>query len=115
MSFGDTRTPCGDLAWLQTEAGVDIVINTKRTQLLHPDAFEALGLDCTAYRLIVVKSSQHFYAGFSPLADEVLYVATAAGGGVSDFRDMPYTKRKTPYWPRTENPFDVSAATTVAL
>lgn len=106
QSFGkDARSNTGNLAWLQSAAGIDIVINTRRVQLFDPDAFDKLGLDCNAYRLIVVKSTQHFYAGFAPIASEVLYV-TAPGGVMVDFVHLPLTKRKTPYWPRVADPFD---------
>jgi microcystin degradation protein MlrC len=105
QSFGKAaKAATGNLAWLQTEHGIDIVVNTQRTQLFDPDAFDKLDLDCGAYRLIVVKSTQHFYAGFAPIASEVLYV-TAPGGVMVDFVNLPLTKRKTPYWPKVADPF----------
>ncbi|MDH5537781.1 MAG: M81 family metallopeptidase [Rhizobacter sp.] len=108
QSFGKSaKASTGNLAWLQTEQGIDIVVNTNRTQLFDPDAFDKLGLDCGAYRLIVVKSTQHFYAGFAPIASEVLYV-TAPGGVRVDFVNLPLTKRKLPYWPKVANPFAAS-------
>jgi microcystin degradation protein MlrC len=105
QSFGKSaKAATGNLAWLQTEQGIDIVVNTTRTQLFDPDAFEKLGLDCSSYRLIVVKSTQHFYAGFAPIASQVLYV-TAPGGVMVDFVNLPLTRRKLPYWPKTADPF----------
>ncbi len=105
QSFGEgVKAATGSLAWLKSDAGIDIVLNTRRTQLLDPDAFEKLGLDCSSYRLIVVKSSQHFYAGFAPIASEVVYVTTP-GGIAPDFGSLPYTQRTTPYWPKVDDPF----------
>jgi len=105
QSFGKSaKAGTGHLAWLQSAAGIDIVVNTRRVQLFDPDAFDKLGLDCAAYRLIVVKSTQHFYAGFAPIASEVLYV-TAPGGVMVDFVNLPLTKRKLPYWPKVAQPF----------
>ena len=49
-------------------AGIDLVLNTIRSQTLHPDAFTGLGLDPTARKIVVIKSTQHFYAGFAPIA-----------------------------------------------
>jgi microcystin degradation protein MlrC len=103
QSFGPTKNGTGNLAWLQAD-GIDIVVNTHRTQLFHPDAFEPLGLDPTRYRLIVVKSTQHFYAGFAPLASKVLYV-TSRGGIEPDFANIRHSKRTVPYWPRVADPF----------
>ena len=103
QSFGPTKNGTGNLAWLQAD-GVDIVVNTRRTQIFHPDAFAPLGLDPTRYKLIVVKSAQHFYAGFAPLASKVLYV-TSHGGVEPDFANIRHTKRTVPYWPRVADPF----------
>jgi microcystin degradation protein MlrC len=103
QTFGPTRNDTGNLAWLQGD-GVDIVVNTKRTQVFHPDAFAPLGLDPTRYKLVVVKSTQHFYAGFAPIASKVLYVTTK-GGIEPDFANIRHTKRTIPYWPRVADPF----------
>ena len=73
--------------------------------LLHPDVFTQLGLDPASKRLVVVKSTQHFYAGFEPLATEVLYVSSP-GTLSSDHGAIPYAKRQTPFWPRVADPWD---------
>lgn len=84
--------------WLEAE-GIDVVVTTIRSQTFAPDAFGNLGLDVRQRKLVVVKSTQHFYAAFAPIALEVLYVATP-GAIAPDFARIPYTKRRTPYWPR---------------
>jgi microcystin degradation protein MlrC len=101
--YGPVMSPLGDVAWLSSEL-VDIVVNSYRTQTFHPDAFRALGIDPSQYRLIVVKSAQHFYNGFAPLAKETLYVTTS-GAAEPAYARLPYTKRKTPFWPKVEDPF----------
>jgi len=106
QSFGPTKAKTGDLAWLSAD-GIDIVVNTLRTQLFNPDAYAPLGIDVRNYRLLVVKSTQHFYAGFAPVAQKVLYVTTP-GGIEPEFAKIPYTKRATPFWPRVEDPFSGS-------
>ncbi|QQS13104.1 MAG: M81 family metallopeptidase [Rhodospirillales bacterium] len=108
QSFGDSgvKSNVGNLAWLQGD-GVDVIVNTRRTQVLNPDVFEPLGLDPAAYKLIVVKSSQHFYAGFAPIASEVVYVTTP-GGIEPDFANIRYVKRTAAYWPRVDDPFAAS-------
>jgi microcystin degradation protein MlrC len=55
-------------------------------------------------KTVVVKSSNHFYAGFAPIASEVIHVATP-GALTADFAAIPYVKRNPAYWPRVENPF----------
>jgi len=101
--YGPVMASLGDLAWLSSDL-VDIVINNQRTQTLHADAFRALGIDPTRYRLVVVKSAQHFYNGFAPIAKDTLYVTTP-GGAEPAYTRLPYTKRKTPFWPKMEDPF----------
>jgi microcystin degradation protein MlrC len=71
--------------------GIDIVVNTHRTQVFNPDAFTNVGIDPTQKRILVVKSMQHFYAGFAPIAAQILYVA-APGALVPDFKTLAYRK-----------------------
>ena len=77
--------------WVRAAGGLDLVFNTLRTQVFHPDAFTAVGLDPAARKIVVVKSTQHFHAGFAPIAREILYVA-APGAIAPDFAAIPYTK-----------------------
>jgi microcystin degradation protein MlrC len=93
----------GEAAWVET-GGIDVVLTTIRSQTFAPDAFENLGLDVRRRRLVVVKSTQHFYAAFAPIARAVLYVSTP-GAIPPDFASIPYTKRRTPFWPRVADPF----------
>ena len=101
--LGGGTNPMGLTVWIEA-AGIDIVLNTTRTQVFHPDGFTGLGLDLQARRIVVVKSTQHFQAGFAPIAAEIRYVATA-GAIAPDFAAIAYTKRDGRYWPRVEDPF----------
>ena len=47
-----------------------------------------LGLDLSARKLVIVKSTQHFQAGFAPFAKAILYAAPP-GALRSDFRGDP--------------------------
>ena len=61
--YGPVMLPLGDMALLSSEH-VDIAICTLRNQTFHADAFRAVGADPADYRVVVVKSAQHFYNGF---------------------------------------------------
>ena len=74
QSFGPSTNRTGDIIWVQTKIGIDLVLNSVRTQVFHPNVFEQLGIDLNQYRIIVVKSTQHFYAGFKPIASKIFYV-----------------------------------------
>lgn len=97
-----SRASFGPSAWVEAD-GIHLLLITNRQQGFHPDAFEGLGLKLGDLKAVVVKSSQHFYAGFAPIASEVRYVG-APGAMDHDFAALPYTKLATPYWPRVHDP-----------
>lgn len=92
-----TPTAMGDCALVEV-AGIEIVLITLRNQAMGTDLFTQLGCDLTAKRLIVVKSSQHFYASFSKVGKHVIYVA-APGSVTLDLNTLPYQKIQRPKWP----------------
>jgi microcystin degradation protein MlrC len=92
----------GDAAWIEV-AGVHIILASERTQCFGPTAFTALGLDPTTLRSVVVKSTNHFRAGFDPIATDVIYVDTP-GAIRSDFANIPYERFNARYWPKVDNP-----------
>ena len=103
QTFGDSTTPMGNVVWLSLQDGPDVILTTKRTQVFHPDSMYQLGIDPGSYRGIVVKSSQHFYAGFAPLACSVQYIS-GEGSIPPDFATIPFEKFNDDYWPKVDNP-----------
>ena len=99
------RARMGDAVWVRGPGEIDLVLNSVRTQTLHPDAFSQFGLDLATKRIVVVKSTQHFYAGFAPVAAEILYVA-APGAIPMDFANIDYRKFEQPYWPKVDDPHE---------
>ncbi len=99
--FAGSFAPMGDAVWVSADNDLDIIINANRVQTFHPDAFEQFGIKLANKKIVVVKSTQHFYAGFEPVAAEILYVA-APGAIPMDFKTIDYEKFKSPYWPRDE-------------
>jgi len=61
-------------------------------------------------RLVVVKSSQHFYNAFAPLARAVLYIG-GPGAIAFDFAALPYARIARPKWPLDADPWGTGAAT----
>jgi microcystin degradation protein MlrC len=101
--FGAAPNNMGAAAWVSAE-GLDLVLITQRTQAFHPEGMSKLGLDPTTRKIVIVKSTQHFHAGFAPIAKAVLYAAPP-GTLQPTFESIPYTKLTRPYWPRVEDPF----------
>lgn len=77
---------------------LDVVLVTGRAQTFSPAAFTNLGIDLSAKKVVVVKSSNHFHAAFAPVAAGVIYV-DCGGPYPPDPRRIPYTKLRRPIWP----------------
>ena len=103
-TVGGPRAGVGTAVVLRTSDGLLLVLNDQRMQVFHPDLFEGLGIDLSQAPIVVVKSVQHFYAGFAPVASAVLYARTASAirfeGPVS-----PFKRRSANYWPLVDDPF----------
>jgi len=88
---------CGDAALLDVQ-GNEVVVISKRLQPMGTDLFTELGCDLASKRIIVVKSSQHFYASFSKVAGQVIY-AEAPGVVTQALDTLDFRKIRRPKWP----------------
>lgn len=102
QSFGASIVPLGDSAAVQI-GDLDIVLNSNRCQAFSPDLFTNLGIDVSAKRILIVKSTNHFHGAFAPVASEILYAAVD-GPYPNNPRKTPYTRLKRAIWPIVENP-----------
>ncbi len=71
--------------------GVRVAVVSGKKQLLDRELLRMVGVHTEQMRLVVVKSSNHFRADFTPHASHVL-VAKAAGPMAADPADLPWTK-----------------------
>jgi len=101
--FAGSFAPLGNAVWVSAANDLDLLLCDNRCQTFHPEAFTQMGIDLSAKQIVVVKSTQHFYSGFAPVAAEILYVS-APGAIPMDFADIEFRKFKDPYWPRVQNP-----------
>ncbi len=93
---------CGAAASLRV-GGVDVVVNDKRGQVFGPEVFSRMGIDPLSKQLLIVKSTQHFYAGFAPIASEVIYMGTK-GALAPRMTDIPLVHADTNKYPWVEDP-----------
>ncbi|HEV2532756.1 M81 family metallopeptidase [Phenylobacterium sp.] len=101
--LGTARSPMGLSVWIEV-AGIDVVLISTRTQVFSPDAFTGLGIDLQDKKIVAVKSSQHFYGGFAPIAAKVIRAATS-GAIQMDFATLPYVKKSDlNFYPRVADP-----------
>ena len=78
----------GASACLEIE-GILVAVVSGKKQLLDRQLLRMVGIQPEAMRVIVVKSSNHFRADFSPIASQTL-VAKAAGPMAADPADLPW-------------------------
>lgn len=100
--FDPSVVPIGDVAWIEID-GIHIVLNSLRTQVFSPDVFINLGIDPAIIKILCVKSTNHFYSAFAPLASEILY-ASVEGPYPNNPRTTLYKNLQRDVWPRVEHP-----------
>lgn len=105
--FAGVAWKTGPLVCVEAD-GIDLVLITNRIQCFTPAAFEQAGIDPSAKDYLIVKSSQHFYAGFAPIAGTVIY-ADPPGVVTSLLETLPFEKIARPKWPLDAHPFETGA------
>jgi microcystin degradation protein MlrC len=104
QSFGQSTVPLGDCAWIEVN-GIDVILNTVRSQVFNPDLFTNLGIDPLQKKLLVVKSTNHFHDAFSRIASSIIYAAVD-GPYPNDPVTNHYQHLSRDIWPRVDNPHD---------
>ena len=102
QTSGALLMQCGAAVALHT-SGIDIIVNSKRGQVFSPQVFSNFGIRPEEKKILVVKSTQHFYAGFAPIAAEILYMA-APGAVAPIMTDIPFVKADTNKYPWVQEP-----------
>ncbi|GHC50771.1 M81 family metallopeptidase [Neogemmobacter tilapiae] len=110
MRFGESVVPFGRAARIAVlddqgqETGIEVILNTVRAQSYDPSLFTALGIDPLAQKILVIKSTNHFYAAFQPIAADILY-CSAGRPYPNDPTTTPYRHVRADIWPRMADPF----------
>lgn len=81
-----------------TVGGIDIVVMSKPFQTIDPEVFILHGIDVTRYKVIGLKSSQHFRAGFRDIAAEII-TADSPGLTTSRVEHFDHVRLSRPMWP----------------
>jgi microcystin degradation protein MlrC len=101
--MGPVPLPVGASAWVEAD-GVHVVLCSLRVQGYSPEVFTGIGLKLDRLKIAVIKSTNHFRAGFDPVAKHIFYVK-GPGAITGEFERIPYQRRNLNYWPRVANPF----------
>ncbi|KQN78357.1 M81 family metallopeptidase [Devosia sp. Leaf64] len=103
MRFGESFAPFGDAAWIHFD-GIDVILNSTRAQSFDPSLYSAMGIDPTSRKILLIKSTNHFYDSFSKIASEIIYCSAGKPypnrPAETDYRKAPKT-----IWPMVENPW----------
>ncbi|MBD9528541.1 M81 family metallopeptidase [Paracoccus sp. PAR01] len=104
QSFRNSRVTLGRAAVIRpVGTETDIILISSRTQTYEPDIFTNLGIDFAAKDYLLVKSTNHFYAGFAPISSEIVYVAAPTSYPTNP-AETPYRKASLGLWPRVADP-----------
>ncbi len=103
MRFGESFAPFGDAAWISFD-GIDVILNSTRAQSFDPSLYSALGIDPRAQKILLIKSTNHFYDSFSKIAARIIY-CSAGHPYPNDAVHTAYRKAPRNIWPRVANPF----------
>ena len=92
-----TRVRMGRTAVLDTGA-MQIVISERRSEPFDLGVFTHCGIDPRRKKYVLIKSRQHFRAGFEPIARHIV-MCDGDGCTSSDLRLFTYRKRPKPLYP----------------
>ncbi|WP_226623659.1 M81 family metallopeptidase [Alloyangia pacifica] len=111
QSFRASRVTLGRSATVRilgTE--IDIVLISSRTQTYEPTLFSNQGVDFADKDILLVKSTNHFHAGFDPVSARIIHVDSP-----SSYPTKPaltaYQKAGSDFWPKVADPLGLDAVT----
>lgn len=90
--YGGSRMQLGPMALLEID-GVRIIVSSRKQQAANRGMLEHMGVVAENCRIIVLKSSVHFRADFTTLAQAIL-VVESPGLNIDNPAKLPYTRYK---------------------
>ncbi|WP_103224001.1 M81 family metallopeptidase [Roseibium marinum] len=95
--FGDSIVPVGDASLVKL-GGIEVILNSTRAQCFDTTLFTGFGIDPGQRKILVVKSTNHFYRSFALVSPLILY-CSAGLAYPTDPRITPYKKAPRDIWP----------------
>lgn len=89
--------------------GVEVIVPQRKLQPTDPEIFRRHGIEPRDKKLIILKSTLHYRAGFAPLAHEIIQL-DAAGLTSPNFSTFRYNNLGVPRWPLSPDAKPVSLA-----
>ena len=80
---------------------VDVIVGSECHQTIDAELFLLHGIDVTRYRVVALKSQNHFLSGFEPLAAEIIR-CDPPGWTPGNVAALDYRRIRRPVWPLDE-------------
>ena len=82
---------------------IEIILNSNRCQTFSTDVFTQLGVNISNKKILLIKSTNHFYSSFNPHVSNIIY-ASVDGIYPNNPKKNKYLKLKRDIWPIVSNP-----------
>ncbi len=82
--------------------GIDVIVGSESHQTIDTGPFLLHGVDVTRYKVVGLKSQNHFRAGFEPIAAKIIRT-DPPGWTTSNLKQLGYQRIARPIWPLDEN------------
>jgi microcystin degradation protein MlrC len=82
--------------------GVDIIVGSESNQTIDAELFLLHGIDVSRYKIVALKSQNHFRAGFEPIAAHIIRT-DPPGWTTSNLDVLPFERVSRPIWPLDDN------------
>ena len=99
--FDGLEMDLGPMARLQV-GGIDILVSSRRSQTFDPGVFELHGIDVMRCKIVALKSSNHFRAGFEAIAAAIIPADSPGISTTSQHQFLPRVHTIRPIWPLDE-------------
>lgn len=103
--FGDSYVPMGDIATVSFD-GIEVILNSTRCQSFGKSLFDVGGVDWAAKDVLLIKSTNHFYDSFAPIAEKIIY-CSAGRPYPNDPATTDYQKAPKNIWPKVADPHNL--------
>ena len=102
QKFGSSFVPMGDSSCIFFD-GIELILNSNRCQTFSTDLFSVMGINISDKKILIVKSTNHFYDSFHKHVSKIIY-ASVNGIYPNNPKKNNYLKLKRNIWPIVSNP-----------
>ncbi|WP_172293696.1 M81 family metallopeptidase [Pseudoruegeria sp. HB172150] len=109
QSFRASRVTLGRTAVVRIAGTeIDVVLISSRSQTYEPTIFTNHGIDYAEKEILLVKSTNHFHAGFAPVTSRIIHVDSPSSYPTNPAKTA-YQKAGADFWPKVADPLGLGA------